>query len=217
MDGIENEQPDNSLKQGFYSMLEDETQKMIEEEDKINIDFKNRVDLNTIIRYAAAIIIIFTIGYFVGNNAGNRNNYDAEIASLKEEIKMMQQNANLMSLDKPTASERLKAINTASDSNNSDEALLGALINTLNTDENVNVRMAAAFALAKIPDNEYVKTSLIRSLELQTEPIIQISLIGILTNLKDSRAKPVIEKLIEKEEVLPEVKQQALAGLKVFV
>ncbi len=213
----EEKQPDQSLKQGFYSMLQNEIQDMASEEKEEKITLISRKILLTTIKYAAAIFIVFSLGYFIGNINNHRFHENTEVAALKQEIELLKENGYLISLNKPTASERLKVINTVSESNKEDQELFRALVNTLNSDENANVRMAAAYALSKFSDDEYVRISLIHSLEKQNEPIVQISLIGILIDMKDNRAKPVIEKLIGDEDVIPEVKQQAQVSLSVFV
>lgn len=213
---IEDEIPDDSLKNNFYEMLNKEANKA-KATNTINITaFPNKHKIYTQLKYAATITLFISLGFFAGSQTQKNTNTKQEIASLQEEVNQLQQQTNLASLNQPSASERLKIINTVNKTSDADNNLISALVNTLNNDENANVRMAAAYALAKYPENEFVRTSLIQSLENQTEPIIQISLIGILVDIQDQRAKSAIESILKKDNLMPEVKKHASDVLTVF-
>ena len=74
--------------------------------------------------------------------------------------------------------------------------------------------MAAANALAKFSNDPLVTDALINSLKKQTEPLVQIVLITILTDKKESKAIAPIRAIISDEKTLPPVKQVAEEGLK---
>lgn len=213
---IEDEKPDESLKQDFYKMLEKEVRKQSKDSiGKQTLSLQRNISIAPL-KYAAAVIILISIGFMAGHLTQKNTQAKNEIAALQQEVSQLQQHASLVSLQKPSASERLKIINTVDKETEINKDLVTALVNTLNTDDNVNVRMAAAYALAKYPDNEFVRSSLIQSLEQQTEPILQIILIGIMVDIQDERAKPVIENIINNDNILPEVKEQASKVLTVF-
>ena len=54
------------------------------------------------------------------------------------------------------------------DLDNPDDNVIGVLVKTLNNDKNVNVRMAAAYALSKFAYQRAVCDSLVKSLSLQS-------------------------------------------------
>ena len=83
----------------------------------------------------------------------------------------------------------------------------------MNIDKSTNVRLAAMEALSHFSDEPNVRTALCKSLAVQTNPMIQLSLIKILVNMKEQQAVEYFEKIIEKENVAPEVKDEAQMGI----
>ncbi|MFD1468374.1 HEAT repeat domain-containing protein [Hymenobacter caeli] len=93
-----------------------------------------------------------------------------------------------------------------------DPAVL-ALIHTLDTDPNPNVRLAACDALFRLRADPRVGPALVEALPLQTDPNVQITLIETLVTLREKRAVPQLEQMSRQPEVLPAVRQQAESGL----
>ncbi|MGI4884410.1 MAG: HEAT repeat domain-containing protein [Janthinobacterium lividum] len=90
---------------------------------------------------------------------------------------------------------------------------VAALINTLGTDPNPNVRLAACEALYRLRADPRVGPALVAALPLQTDPNVQITLIETLVALREKRAVPQLEQLSQQPEVLRAVRQQAEAGI----
>lgn len=86
----------------------------------------------------------------------------------------------------------------------------------MNEDKNVNVRLAALYAVSKFSDNRKINDALVTSLAKQTEPLMQIALINILTEKKESKAKAPIREILQDEKTLPPVKEIAQKGLKLL-
>lgn len=211
----EDQLPSSNLSKNFYDLLEDEK---IKQNQNIHIKESSKTSFKiSTLKYAAQIIVLLGIGYLIGNTITLKNSKPSEIAMLKEEIKLIQNNLSLSSLSQPTANQRLNAIQNINNSSELDADIANVLINTLNHDENVNVRMAAAYALAKYSVNETVKNALINSLDQQKDPLLQITLIGILTDIQDSRAKQPFEKILNNENTPAYVKDQAKQAMKVFI
>ncbi len=93
-----------------------------------------------------------------------------------------------------------------------DPAVL-ALIHTLDTDPNPNVRLAACDALFRLRADPRVGPALVEALPLQTDPNVQITLIETLVTLREKRAVPQLEQMSRQPSVLPAVRQQAESGL----
>ena len=94
--------------------------------------------------------------------------------------------------------------------------LVSTLINTLNSDESPNVRYAALQALEKYVDYTDVRSELVKSLESQQDPLIQISLITILVEAEERSAIAPLKDIINNEDVSPEVKQQAEVAIQAY-
>lgn len=211
MNKIENELPDNKLKQDFQAMLEAEKLKTGKVVAMRKANHQNRFQSN-FGQIAAAITILLT-GIFIGSLLGERGNSENEVAEIKKEMMNMKEMLILSMLDQPVASERIIAASYLEEVNSPDENVLKALIKTMNTDQNSNVRMAALNALAKFTSDPLVADALVQSLSKQSDPIIQISMINILVKMHDLRAVNEMKQIIENASTNESVKKLAEEGI----
>ena len=116
-------------------------------------------------------------------------------------------------LENQSASERIRAVSYAEALPGLDPAVRDALIRTLDGDQNLNVRLAAAEALGRFPDSEEVRQALVSALESQPDPMLQITLIHLLVNMEEKRAARSIEKLIRRDSTPEVVRSLARKGL----
>lgn len=93
------------------------------------------------------------------------------------------------------------------------EEIIQTLLETLRNDPNVNVRLATIDALYLFYDHPEVKEGLIHSLAGQTSPLVQLSLINLLVEIRERRAVKALERLIQDEKLNPKVKKRAELGL----
>ncbi len=122
---------------------------------------------------------------------------------------------NMLKQESP--SQGLQAVNYTDDIQAPDIKVLNALTETLNNDKNINVRLAAAYSLAKYADRQSVRDSMVASLSGQTEPIIQVVLMNILVEKKETSAIKPIQKIMSDEKSMKEVKDVAQKGLKILL
>jgi len=73
--------------------------------------------------------------------------------------------------------------------------------------------MAALQALATLADEEKVRAALIHSLSVQDKPVVQIALINLMIELKENRAIKPLKKIIDSEEMIDAVKDEANYGI----
>ena len=213
------EEPDNSLRLGFYQHLK-------ESMDQLDTDGsdqkKKRISVNwsfTAGRIAAGIAILIA-GAFIGFSVqkGFKPNVHAEqIDKLQMEIGAMKEVLMFTLLDEESPSQRIKAVKYTEDIPNPDSNIIHVLINTLNNDKNVNVRVAAAYSLATFSKDIAVRDSLISSLENQTDPIIQVILMNILVENKETRAIETMRGLVSNEKTIVEVKDIAEKSISVLL
>lgn len=111
-----------------------------------------------------------------------------------------------------SASERIQAVNQSYTLSKADQDITQLLLNTLNFDPNVNVRLAACQALLRFKDEQGVTESLIQSLGIQTDPIVQITLIETLVAIKEKRAIDQIQQLAKDQQILEAVRTKAQEG-----
>lgn len=115
--------------------------------------------------------------------------------------------------DMSSSSERLNAAMKAYQFKDTDKEIVNALVKTMNTDPNTNVRLAALDALSRFYREPYVKQQLVSSLSKQKDPMVQIELIQLLTKMKQTTIVNELEKLTKDENTLKAVKDQAYSGI----
>jgi len=169
------------------------------------------------IRIAAAIAILIS-GVLIGMQINSsKSDTIVENDALKSEMQEIKDLLMLSLQQQYSASDRIQAVNYIEDSKTVDEDLIKALINTLNTDKNVNVRITAASALKKFGSLQFVRTALLGSLDLQTDPSVQITLINILVELDEKAAIVPMQKILTNEKTHEIVKQQAQTGIAILL
>ena len=163
----------------------------------------------------AASVSILIVGFAIGKLSDH--NSTSELAALRSEINELKEVTLTSALQQYTASERIMAVNQIQSTKEAiNPELVSTLINTLNSDESPNVRYAALQALEKYVDYTDVRSELVKSLESQQDPLIQISLITILVEAEERSAIAPLKDIINNEDVSPEVKQQADVAIQVL-
>lgn len=165
-------------------------------------------------KVAASILIVvgtFAIGYFSGSKNNEINTLQAELSSLKQEVML----AGLRDYSGP---QKIQAVYEIKSSGQASESLVDALVYTMNSDKNVNVRLAAINALSEMMDkNDNIKTELIKSLTVQDNPLLQISLIQVLTESGVREARDEIESITNNESTDSQVKEFAKNMIKTII
>ena len=115
--------------------------------------------------------------------------------------------------DMGSASSRVMATYQAGNLEVFDKEIVDALVNTLNTDPNSNVRLSALEALTKFHTEKYVKKQLINTLSKQTDPMVQIQLIQLLTKMREKTIISELEKMAEDVNTIDAVKDKAYSGI----
>ncbi len=111
-----------------------------------------------------------------------------------------------------SASDRIHAVNQSFELEQADQEITQLLINTLNFDANVNVRLAACQALLRFEREEGVREALIQSLRIQKDPNVQLTLIDALVAIKEKRAATDMQWLARNQQVLDVVRLKAEEG-----
>jgi hypothetical protein len=215
MDTEKMELPGETLKINFYHMLHSEMEKA--EKEKNSTKKVKRLNIHSFLKIAAAIALFlagsFTSALFMNHGKGRTS----EIAQLRSEMNDMKKLVMLNMLKDESASQRIQAVSYTDGLRGPDPQILNALTKTLNQDKNINVRMAAAYSLAKFASVQTVRDTLVESLGKQTEPIIQVVLMNILVDMKEQKAVPSMQRIITNENTLKEVKDVAQKSINVLL
>lgn len=134
---------------------------------------------------------------------------------IADELPLRTMKKVLAASQRPTtsASDRIQAVNQSYALDRVDEAITQLLVNTLNGDANVNVRLAACQALLRVGNEPGVREALVQSLPIQTDPNVQITLIDGLIALKENRAVAEMYRLAHSRQALEAVRLKAEEGL----
>jgi len=165
-------------------------------------------------KVAAMVFIVFgtfATGYFTGSKT-------SEVGELKAEIGKMKQDVLLAGLRDYSGPQKIQAVYDIQSTGATNETFVDALVYTMNSDKNVNVRLAAINALSEMMGkNDRIKTELIKSLSVQENPLLQISLIQVLTESGVKEAKDEIESISNNENTDEHVKEYAKSMIKTII
>jgi HEAT repeat protein len=134
---------------------------------------------------------------------------DPELGQLRGEVSTMRQLVALSLLQQQSASERLRGVSWAYRVEPTDSEVLGKLLEAVNGDPNVNVRLAAVDALHAFGSSAAARSKVLSSLEMQDAPLVQVAIIDLLVDLKETDARPELRRLAENVSTDAGVRQRA--------
>lgn len=217
---IPQEQPSSHLRQRFYSMLEAYKEGMEKEKARARLGqvlsrLVERFMPRRPVYQLALSLLLLAIGLGGGYllNSPARSAATNEISTLHQEVHDMRQTVALSLLKQASPSDRLMGVSWTSRLRTPDEKTIGALLETLNSDPSVSVRLAAVDALYLFYNHPQVRESLIASVAGQSSPLVQLSLINLLVELRERRAVDALQQLIQNQKLNPKVRKLAEMGL----
>lgn len=216
------EQPGPNLRKNFYTMLES-FQEGVESSPTRKFlklfKIKGAGEImgklwprRPVYQFMLSMIILLAgvgIGYFVRSGALQGK----EMLRLRRQNHQMHQQLAISLLNQTSPSERLKGLTWSSRLEKPGGEILETLLHTLDNDPNINVRLSAVDALYLFAHHPVVRKGLLRSLQKQTSPMMQIALIDLVVEMREKQAAESLKQLIEKNKLNPEVKQRARLSL----
>jgi len=137
-----------------------------------------------------------------------------EIAQLQAQVENLRQTVALSMLQDQSSSSRIRGVSYASQVQQPSGQVEQALLSALNHDSNVNVRLRIVDDLENLAGNSDVQRALVDSLPLQDSPLVQVSLIDVLTRVHDKAALPALRQLAADAKTDDVVRQRAAAAVK---
>lgn len=131
-----------------------------------------------------------------------------ELTALQSEVKSLRTMMMMALMEKPRASERIRAVQMVE---NIEEPALEAielLIKAMNEDDNINVRLASIEVLFAFKHLPAVQEALLSSLPKQESPMIQLELLRLLKDSEGLLDGKQLQDLLSNEELAPEIRQQ---------
>ncbi len=160
-----------------------------------------------------AAVALLVVGLVVGTQFIVTEAPNGDLRTLEGEVQSLRQLVALSLLEQQSASQRLRGVNWTSRIARPNDEILTSLLSTLNYDPNVNVRLAVIDALAEFSDAPSVREGALNSLARQESPLVQISLINFLVDIREQRSIGVFEQLRQNGAVHESVRERAAWGL----
>lgn len=212
-------QGENAMRHNFQQMLAKE-KRSIERSpgNLLRQFFAQQWTLSPALQLAIiAIVLIAGIGIGTLLQPANNESQQADIAQMANELRSVKEMMMLTLLEKESTNDRLKAVKISEELNDASEQVTQALLQTLNNDKNVSVRLAALEALQLYTDDPQVREGLIYAIRYQESPLVQVAMAELMVALQEKRSVEPLEELLESERTPPEVKEQIRSNIKVLL
>jgi hypothetical protein len=161
-----------------------------------------------------AAALLLTVGGFVAGRSWPDVRQETALAEMRGELHGMRQMVALSLLREESAPERLRGVTWSAGIDRPGAEVLGALADTLQRDQNVNVRLAAIDALRQYGAESQVRDAIVQALPVERSPLVQIALIDAVVALKERRSAEALRTLVSGAETNQVVRQRAQRGLR---
>jgi hypothetical protein len=213
-------EPSDSLRSNFYQMLAQEKQKEATKNNWRNsfLNFYQQL-LNIIpLGKLAYSLVLLSLGGALGIWYNQSQNAESQrLAALTSEMQQMKKMMMLTLLEQPSATDRLKAVNLTSDMKSADNKVIQALLQTLNYDPSVNVRLAAIEALYQHADNSVAREGLVHAISKQDSPLVQLALADIMVAMQEKDSVKQLKELLQKDNLNEAVKIKVKQSIQVLI
>jgi len=156
-----------------------------------------------------AALVLLAVGLGIGIGLRPDDGSDIEIAMLQAEVDNMRQVLTLALVNQTASGDRLAAVNSIRKDEKAAQPAVDALIFTMKSDPNVNVRLAAVGALSGFLDRASVRDEMNGSIVTQTSPMVQVSIIDALSGAEDEQLLQTLQSIAQDERADPAVREHA--------
>ena len=204
LDAWPEEAPSPSSRARFYQMLEAHQQGS----STIPLPRRRRL-LPVSAAMAAALVLAFCAGLWLPGRG------EGPVRSDLDELNSLRQTVSLSLMEHRSPAERLEGVRRAGDGTPG-RRVWETLLHLVDTDPNVNVRLAAVEALFGFRSVPEVRAGMVHALADQDDPLIQIALIDALVVMEERDVEAELETLLSQRDLEPLVRERATRGLEVF-
>jgi hypothetical protein len=124
-----------------------------------------------------------------------------QLEELTAQVHEMRELMMLSLLQNPSASERMRAVSYTSEIRRVNPKIAEALLATLNSDPNVNVRLTTLEALTHFSRDPVVREGLIASILQQDSPLVQAAMADVMMKLQEKRAIQPFKTLLQQKDL----------------
>lgn len=204
--------PPMSLDYKFHAMLQAEKKTR----RPSSFSWKALFSWEGLVPKLALASVTLIIGLIGGMYLRNPVQKDLQIQQLGDEVRELKELTMLSMLERESPTERLKAVSLTQDMDQVSKSVTNALLETLNNDENLNVRLAALDALRPYSQQSDVREALIRSIARQDSPLVQVALAELMAALQAKSSVKELQKIMRNERMPNEVKKKIQESIEVL-
>lgn len=210
-------EPDPAMRTAFDALLAAEKRRQDSEPEASPGFFQRMVAFPVFLRVATAAACVAAglgVGWLLAvRHSTDQRETQATVASLQHDVSLLRSMLLDGGLSRRSASYRLQTMGLAAETAAPDPEIVKALFGVLSQDPNANVRLAAVEALSRFSDDPAIRKRLAAELNEQTDPFVQIALIGVLAKDAVPEDRAPLERLLVDPDVQPVVKGAAQKGL----
>lgn len=200
--------PTDALDDSFYQLL-----KMMKTKNK-GFQWSRFFSWPELAPRLALASLTLIIGFFGGYLLFPSPSSNQEVAELKDEVLEMKEMMMFSLLERESATERLRAVSLTNEMSSVSDKVTNALLQTLNNDENINVRLEALEALKPFARDSRLRAELVRSIAKQDSPLVQVALAELMVELQEKSSVKEFQKIIRNERTPPQIKKRIQESIK---
>jgi len=159
---------------------------------------------------AAAMLVV---GILAGRAAFAPHGESTEMAQMKGQVEALRQLVALSMMQGQNPGDRLRGVTYSAEVAQPDGQVEQALLHAVNHDPNVNVRLSAVDALQRYIGKPEVRRALADAVPMQDSPLVQMALIDLLVQSKDSDSADALKKLATDGNTDETVRLRAAQGM----
>ena len=157
----------------------------------------------------ALALVLLVIGFVAGKYGDVNSKHESEIADLRSELTSVHQSLALTLMREESASDRLRGVTLSVREQHPDLTVLTALLYTLRHDSSVDVRLASLDAVSRYESEQLVQDGLVEALKVRQSPLVQIGLIELMVDLRQTSVLPTLRGLARDTSVNEAVRERA--------
>lgn len=211
--------PSEMVKEKFYAMLEayQSGQEVAESRPLLRDVFNGWLERwwprQPVVQFGFAMAFL-SVGLLSGFVLKSFPSGNRDLMALRNEVYNLRQIVATALLQNQSSSERLRGVSYSYLVEQPTATTLETLLNTLNYDTNLNVRLATIDALSIFYEDEVVRKGLIEALTRQTSPLTQIALIELFVERQEKQALDALKVLQNNEMFNETVRRRAAKAIK---
>jgi hypothetical protein len=164
---------------------------------------------------SAFALCLLLVGFVAGERLTMKPATPAtpQLAEMQTELTNLRQMVALSLLEQQSASRRLEGVSYSTQVERPDPEISAALLHALRFDSSVDVRLAALDALKRYSHDPTVRQGLLNALQDQQSPLVQIALIDLFVDMRESDAKDHLRRIEQDAHANSSVRKRALWGI----